>query len=289
MAEPIEEDFLEVDTEISGQKFTCLSFISPENVLRNKNLFMVHHFLKSVATEYKLTESEIVEKYKTFLFTNESKLDEVFHKENDFQTTVRGVKIRGTYSSLKEAQVRAKRLQKSDPNFNVYVGQVGYWLPWDPSSDNIENQEYANSELNELVHKYNENQKAKEDHFRENIDYVREQEALKVEKKEKLIKEKQEATHKENTENTENVNETTDVPNTKEVGEVVNNLMDSEDPWLSRKSSNAVSNVVTASGEQVSDSLQSALDSGVSAATSASVSATESAVEASVDVSIPMK
>ena len=44
----------------------------------------------------------------------------------------------------------------------------------------------------EAIKKYNENQRDKEEHFRENIDYVREQEALKIEKKEKLIKEKQE-------------------------------------------------------------------------------------------------
>lgn len=278
MTELVEEDFLEVDAEIRGQKFTCLSFISPENVLGNKNLFMVHNFLKSIAAEYKLSESDIVEKYKTFLFTNETKLDEVFHKENDFQTTVRGVKIRGTYSSLKEAQVRAKRLQKLDPNFNVYVGQVGFWLPWDPSSDNVENQEYANSELNELVHKYNENRKDKEEHFRENIDYVREQEAMKIEKKEKLIKEKQEILDKQKEVATaENTNDTENSSDLKDVGEIVNNLMDDEDPWLSRKSSNAVSDVIESSPEKQSVSLDSVLDSGVAISFAAAGAAVESA------------
>lgn len=268
-----EEDFLEVDNEISGQKFTCLSFISPENVLRDRDLFMVHHFLKATAEEYKLSEADIVEKYKTFLFSNEKKLDEVFHTENDFRTTVRGVKIRGTYSSLREAQVRAKRLQKLDPNFNVYVGQVGYWLPWDPTPDNIEGQEYANSELNELVKKYNENQKAKEEHFRENIDYVREQEALKLEKKEQLIKDKQELLNKEREEAKEvSVEEITE-DNTEGVpvpsGEVVNNLMDGDDPWLSRRPDNAVSEAIKAS-------------------VAAADSAVESAVDASVSVSLPL-
>lgn len=282
MTDLIEEDFLEVDTEIPGQKFACLSFISPENVLHDRDLFMVHHFLKATASEYNLSEADIVEKYKTFLFSNEKKLDEVFHEENDFRTTVRGVKIRGTYSSLKEAQVRAKRLQKSDPNFNVYVGQVGFWLPWDPAPDNIEGQEYANSELNELVKKYNENQRDKEEHFRENIDYVREQEALKLEKKEILIKEKQAVLDE-----AARVKELTDVGEFSKdqisTEKVVNNLMESEDPWLSRKSSNAVSNVV-----DTSVTLDTIVNDGVTVAAAASVSATESAVTAAVDVSVPL-
>ena len=33
-------------------------------------------------------------------------------------------------------------LQRRDSNFNVFVGQVGYWLPWDPQAHQIENQEY---------------------------------------------------------------------------------------------------------------------------------------------------
>jgi hypothetical protein len=41
------------------------------------------------------------------------------------------LKVRGVYDTLREAQVRAKVLQRRDPNFNVFLGQVGYWLPWD--------------------------------------------------------------------------------------------------------------------------------------------------------------
>ena len=66
-------------------------------------------------------------------------------------------------------------MQKTDPNFNVYIGQVGYWLPWDPRADAIEGQEYAETELNELVKKYKDNQTNKDIHFRENIEYVKEQ------------------------------------------------------------------------------------------------------------------
>ena len=70
---------------------------------------------------------------------------------------MRGVKVRGTYSSLREAQIRAKVLQRMDKNFHVFVGQVGYWLPWDPEADHIAGQEYADKELNKLMKAYKEN------------------------------------------------------------------------------------------------------------------------------------
>ena len=46
-----EEDFLSVDTPIPGQNYACLSFVSPEKELANKDVFLVHNFLKSKATE----------------------------------------------------------------------------------------------------------------------------------------------------------------------------------------------------------------------------------------------
>lgn len=169
------EDFLEVDPPIGGQSYVCLSFISPENVITDKNLQFMHKFLKTISKNYDLDETTILEKYKDFLYINEDKLQLEYDQANDFKTSARGVKVRGTYSSLKEAQSKATKLQKTDPNFNVYIGQVGYWLPWDPRADAIEGQEYAETELNELVKKYKDNQTNKDIHFRENIEYVKEQ------------------------------------------------------------------------------------------------------------------
>ena len=209
-------DFLEVDNPIGGQSYTCLSFISPETVIKEKNLQFMNKFLKTIAKNYDLDTDTIVEKYKDFLYINEDKLEEEYNHDNDFRTSVRGVKVRGVYSSLKEAQFRATKLQKLDPNFNVYVGQVGYWLPWDPRPDKIEGQEYAEGELNELVKKYQENQDNKDLHFRENIDYVKEQEAQKQEAHKKAIEQATEEVAKL---------ESTDDPHS----------FGSVDPWLQRK------------------------------------------------------
>jgi len=206
------EDFLEVDTPIGGQNYTCLSFISPEKILQEKNIQFVHKFLKTIAKNYDLDSDSIVEKYTDFLYVNEAKLQEEFNQEHDFQTSVRGVKVRGVYSTLKEAQMKAKKLQSADPNFNVYIGQVGYWLPWDPRPDKIEGQEYAESELNNLIKKYRENQDNKDQHFRENIDYVKQQEA---DKKKQFLEQKAEA-------------------NVSEVSNLTDGMED-VDPWMQRK------------------------------------------------------
>jgi Family of unknown function (DUF5832) len=234
----IKEDFLEVDPDIPGQKYVCLSFVSPENVLRNKDVFFVHNFLKSMASKYDLSVDDIEEKYKDFLFARQEDLEKKFFEENDFQTSIRGLKVRGVYDTLKEAQVRSKVLQRRDKNFNVYVGQVGYWLPWDPNPLKVENQEYAEEQLNELVKKYKENQEAKDLHFQENLDYVKEQAAKKAaaaasERKEAKKTNKVEAINDTNSEPAP-VSETKQEPFNVVDKETVASL-EATDPWLQRK------------------------------------------------------
>ena len=39
-------DLLDEDRPISGQKFVCVSFVSPENILKQKQHFLFEQFLK---------------------------------------------------------------------------------------------------------------------------------------------------------------------------------------------------------------------------------------------------
>ena len=73
--------------------------------------------------------------------------------------------LKGNRKSRFQTQ-KAKKLQTVDPKFHNYVGQVGYWLPWDPTEDRIENQEYAEGHLNTMMKKYNENREMREEMFR---------------------------------------------------------------------------------------------------------------------------
>merc|ERR1711988_921178 len=99
----------------------------------------------------------VKEKYDDFIYTNEERMDKEFHEQNQFRTTIRGFKIRGSYNTHEEAQQRVEVLKRSDKNHLIYIAQVGYWCPWEPNPDKIEEQVYDDSELNTLVGKQKEN------------------------------------------------------------------------------------------------------------------------------------
>ena len=92
--------------------------------------------------------------YEDFKIVNFNKLSKEFEKKSpkNKEVTVRGIKVRGSFSTLSRAQDHADNLQKEDRLHHVFVGQVGYWLPFNPIDiDSIKKQEYLNNELNNLV------------------------------------------------------------------------------------------------------------------------------------------
>jgi hypothetical protein len=205
-----EVDFLEVDRPIPGQNYVCISFISPDKILEKKNLFTLYKFHLSVNEGCDLTFDQFKEKYEDFSDLNETTLQKEFDEICDFQTNVRGVKIRGIYDSQREANVRAQVLQKMDNSFHVYVGQVGYWLPWDPNPNNIEDQEYLNKDLNRLNKEYNKNQ-AKKDMFYE--EQKREKKMAAIQESEDRKKNQQEETMEVNEVNVSNdIDTSTETP-----------------------------------------------------------------------------
>ena len=114
-----------------------------------------------------INKTKITEAWDDFLFKEQAKLEEEFHAKNNFRTSIRGFKVRAVARDEKEAEVRAKRLQKNDKYHNIYCAEVGKWTPWDPKPHLIENQEYAQEELNNLMRKYKENEDSKSAFFEE--------------------------------------------------------------------------------------------------------------------------
>lgn len=79
--------------------------------------------------------------------------------------SLRGLKIRGVFGTKQEADKKAEELQKLDPDFHVFVGEVGKWLPWDPEPSSIEDNKYQEEELNNLMKGYKDNlEKSKQLH-----------------------------------------------------------------------------------------------------------------------------
>jgi hypothetical protein len=123
-------------------------------------------YIKENAKE--ITATKIKEAYDDFMFTHEKRLEEEFFAKNSFQTSVRGLKVRGSYGSQEEASARAKKLQRNDPVHNIYVAEVGKWLAWDPNPHNVKEQEYQNDELNSLMKAYKENEEARDEFYNKN-------------------------------------------------------------------------------------------------------------------------
>ena len=194
-------DYLEVDDQIPGQNYVCLSFVSPESLMESKEAFKVSKFLQSYCKDQDLNLEDVMKKYTDYTYKYQSELQKDFDERNKFQTNIRGLKVRGTYSTREEAERRAKTLQSIDSDFHVFVGQVGYWLPWEPCADKIEDEYYMNDQLNEMMEKYKENTINRdifyEEEKREKLKAAKEEQIRK--KKEQMIKEKE----KENVEDPE--------------------------------------------------------------------------------------
>jgi hypothetical protein len=117
--------------------------------------------------QQEIKSTTIEEAYDDFLYKNGTRLEEEFFAKNNFKTSVRGLKIRGVYASQGEAVARSKKLQRNDTIHNVFVGEVGKWLPWDPNPNAVAEQEYAEDQLNTLMKKYKENESARDTFYSE--------------------------------------------------------------------------------------------------------------------------
>lgn len=173
-----ETDYLDEDTPLRGQNYVCLSFVSPEDVLANKEVFVFNKFISTVSSQidelltglatkypddaglvsvirenhaYLFKQDDMQEQFRFFKEAQGADLDHEFAKQNDFKTSVRGIKVRGVFDSMKEATVRAEVLKRQGDKFDIFVAQVGCWCPWSPSPADIADQKYQETQLNTLM------------------------------------------------------------------------------------------------------------------------------------------
>lgn len=69
-----------------------------------------------------------------------------------------GIKIRGAFATRDEAASHAKRLQKEDSTFDIYVVDMYKWLLIPPDPVKIDDVHYTNEKLEEIMTGYRENQ-----------------------------------------------------------------------------------------------------------------------------------
>lgn len=194
-------DLLSEDPVIPSQQYGCYSFVSPEKVIKNRNIFMFEKFVKQweyskalslfsdftqfLAFKYNIQSENIMNDlvlfckeeenvlkredvegdFKQFLDKNEERLAEDYNRSNKFQTSVRGFISRGNFGTVDEAEKYAKELRDRDSNHDIFVGRNFVWTPIDPDAYKTGRIEFLEEELNQLHHEKLINEKKAKEEF----------------------------------------------------------------------------------------------------------------------------
>ena len=198
-------DLLDQDPEIAGQKFACMSFVSPEKILKKREVYLFDQFIKQwefsksmeryfdfihfIAYKHSINVEKLIDDfnefvkeesltlkksgiendYKNFIDKQEEKLNQDFSRDHAFQTSVRGLKIRGVFATQDEAEMKSKKLRENDPNHDIFVGPVGIWVPWEPDAYKTGRLEYLEDELNALHKEKLKNEEMAKKEFEERV------------------------------------------------------------------------------------------------------------------------
>ncbi len=152
-------DLLDEDKPIAGQKFACLSFISPEHIIKQREQYFFQEFVKYwdihkstdkflqflsfVSYKYgvkfdKLTEdfqqfkesekeviakTDIVDDYKTFLDLNEERLEEEFGARKTVQRFAKAISGKSKEEAEKQ-RVQLAELRSQLDEINVKIDEL---------------------------------------------------------------------------------------------------------------------------------------------------------------------
>ena len=159
-------DLLNEYPVLPSQTFGCYSFVSPEKIIKQKELFLFEKFVKQwnftksvsqfsdflqfMSFKYNLKVENLMEDFKqfvqeeenmlksqdvvgdfaTFMEKNEDRLNDSFQKEHGFQTSVRGFVNIGNFPTSEEAEMYAKKIRESVPHHDILVGRNFVWTPY---------------------------------------------------------------------------------------------------------------------------------------------------------------
>mgnify|MGYP001249411347 CR=1 FL=1 len=252
-------DYLSVDDSIPGQNYVCMSFVSPEKLIQDFKAFQMCKFLQSYCKDLDLKYEDIYSKYEDYIYKYSEELQRDYDEKNEYKTSMRGVKVRGVYNTKEEAENRAKSLSRTDSTFNVFVGQVGYWLPWDPCADNVDKEVFQNDQLNQLMEGYEKNninreifyEELKQDKIKAAKDeYMaakkKREEEKKLEEENKRAEDKAKEIEGDDNDNNDTITEGTTLEDIKDeplpeedvdytLNKDINDSMEDVDPWMARK------------------------------------------------------
>ena len=71
-------------------------------------------------------------------------------------------KFRGAFGTEQEARDYAQKLRQIDNDFDIFIAPVGSWQPFNPKLEDIQDQEYYEKQLNDIMKNYKEQELRKE-------------------------------------------------------------------------------------------------------------------------------
>ena len=78
-----------------------------------------------------------------------------------------GMKLRGVFASIEDAQAHAKKIMNSDNVFDTFVCSMYEWVLVPPDPEKITDEHYCDEKLNEIISGYKKNQLYAKEHFEE--------------------------------------------------------------------------------------------------------------------------
>ena len=122
-------DYLTVDPPLVGQDFVCLSFATVGDSQREE---YIKHYCSTKGVDEILANT-------------------ILNDWLEFESTKRGIKVRGCFPDMESARHRCANLRAMDADFDIFLGQVGYWGPFAPDPSTIGKEDYQEKELNDLI------------------------------------------------------------------------------------------------------------------------------------------
>lgn len=128
-----EPDYLDEDPPIAGQQYILLSFATMLPDMK-KELF------RKLALKHHMTTG---------------KIEQVISDYESEENPKRAFKVRGA-GDMEFLKRKQQELVELDEFFHIMLGEMGKWSPFAQKIDTIENQEYSERQLNDLVRGHKE-------------------------------------------------------------------------------------------------------------------------------------
>jgi hypothetical protein len=172
-------DYLEVDPEIRGQKFVCVSFVEPPmDRFAHKESFIMERFLAQYSQilyiqfckKHNVTPNpgfvwdttELYERYVDFKTIEYDSLCKEYEKEEGDPTHMRLFKVRGAFRTYEDAVARCEHLRSLFPGDQLTVSELGSWGPYAPPNFNdIKDIVYTEDKMQQFMKENLENEDKK--------------------------------------------------------------------------------------------------------------------------------